>query len=378
MADREKRAQTALPTIPPEGAESFSQRVLAWFDRHGRKDLPWQQPRDPYRIWVSEIMLQQTQVNTVIGYFERFIQSFPDIPALAAADPDKVMHHWSGLGYYARARNLHRAAGEVMTRHQGVLPDDLDSLQALPGIGRSTAGAIRSLAFGAYAPILDGNVKRVLTRHFAISGWPGNNGVQKQLWQLSEQLTPHRQTAQYNQAMMDLGATCCVRGKPHCDTCPLAQSCQALAEGDVSRYPAPKPKKVLPVRVTRMLILTDPAGDILLEQRPPSGIWGGLWSLPECPPEQPLKAWCREVLGCDVEERDHLQPRRHTFSHFHLDITPVVAVVKNPAKGLMDAGLRVWYKLSQPDDRGLAAPVSRILREIDRPISEHQSGGEAP
>ncbi|PVV10930.1 MAG: A/G-specific adenine glycosylase [gamma proteobacterium symbiont of Ctena orbiculata] len=359
-------------------ADNFSQRVLAWFEGHGRKDLPWQHPRDPYRIWVSEIMLQQTQVNTVIGYFERFMQRFPDVASLAAAELDQVMHHWSGLGYYARARNLHRAAGEVMARHQGAVPDDMDSLQSLPGIGRSTAGAIRSLAFGAYAPILDGNVKRVLARHFAIPGWPGSSPVQKQLWQLSEQLTPHTQTAEYNQAMMDLGATRCVRGRPHCDACPLARSCQALAEDDMTGYPAPKPKKTLPVRATRMVILTDTTGDILLERRPPSGIWGGLWSLPECPPERPLLAWCREVLGCDVEQRHKLPPRRHSFSHFHLDITPVVVAVKNPAKGLMDAGSRVWYKLSQPDDRGLAAPVSRILGEIGRPNSEQQSIGEAP
>jgi A/G-specific adenine glycosylase len=322
-------------------------------------------------------MLQQTQVNTVIGYFDRFMRSFPDITALASADLDKVMHHWSGLGYYARARNLHKTAQQVMAQHQGELPEDLESLQALPGIGRSTAGAIRSLAFNAYAPILDGNVKRVLARHFAIPGWPGSSKVQKQLWQLSEQLTPRRHTAAYNQAMMDLGATRCVRGKPRCSDCPLARSCLALAEGDITRYPAPKPKKALPVRATRMVVVTDVTGDILLEQRPPSGIWGGLWSLPECPPDQALERWCQEVLGCDVEERDSLLPRRHSFTHFHLDITPVRVAVKNPAKGLMDAGSRVWYKLSQPDDRGLAAPVSRILREIGRANNENQSKGEA-
>ncbi|MGD9171546.1 MAG: A/G-specific adenine glycosylase [Candidatus Thiodiazotropha sp.] len=377
MAAKGKRTQAAATIALPENAAGFSRRVLGWFERHGRKDLPWQHPLDPYRIWVSEIMLQQTQVNTVIGYFDRFMQSFPDIATLAAADLDRVMHHWSGLGYYARARNLHQTAREVMTRHAGVLPDDVEGLQTLPGIGRSTAGAIRSLAFGAYAPILDGNVKRVLARHFAIPGWPGNSAVQKQLWQLSERLTPRRHTAAYNQAMMDLGATRCVRGKPLCSDCPLARTCQALAEGEVTRYPAPKPKKALPVRATRMLILTDTDGDVLLEQRPPSGIWGGLWSLPECPPEQPLQAWCREELGYEVEERDNLLTRRHSFSHFHLDITPVLVGVKNPAKGLMDSGSRVWYNLSQPDDRGLAAPVSRILREIGRPNNENSSIGEA-
>jgi A/G-specific adenine glycosylase len=378
MARKKLQADQETAAVAPMDAEDFAQRVLQWFDRYGRKDLPWQHPRDPYRIWVSEIMLQQTQVNTVIGYFQRFMETFPDVRSLAQADLDRVMHLWSGLGYYARARNLHRAAITIMAEHRGRVPADIASLQTLPGIGRSTAGAIRSLAFGEFAPILDGNVKRVLARHFTVPGWPGSASVQKQLWRLSETLTPHRRTADYNQAMMDLGATCCVRGKPRCDDCPLAQSCQALVEGDVTRYPAPKPKKTLPVRVTRMVILTDATGDILLEQRPPSGIWGGLWSLPECPPDKPLKSWCREVLGWDVEERNSLLPRRHSFTHFHLDITPVVVMVKNPAKGLMDEGTRVWYNLSQPDDRGLAAPVSRILNEINRPNNENQSQGDAP
>ncbi len=365
----------AVPKVPmhradsmpaPEGAAVFSRQVLAWFDRHGRKDLPWQHPRDPYRIWVSEIMLQQTQVNTVIGYFEAFTKAFPDLASLAAAELDEVMHHWSGLGYYARARNLHKAARQLATQHRGRVPNDLESLQALPGVGRSTAGAIRSLAFGEYAPILDGNVKRVLARHFAIAGWPGSGKVLNRLWQLSEALTPHHRTADYNQAMMDLGATRCLRGRPVCDLCPLNASCLALAEGDPTRYPSPKPKKPLPVRATRMVILHDDAGSILLEQRPPSGIWGGLWSLPEAPPDQPLMTWCRDVLGYEVEERGRLVSRRHTFSHFHLDITPVLVAMKNPVKGLMDDGARVWYKLTRPDRRGLAAPVSRILSEIEQ------------
>ncbi|MCU7886599.1 MAG: A/G-specific adenine glycosylase [Candidatus Thiodiazotropha sp. (ex Lucinoma annulata)] len=355
---------TALSSQDPY-AEVFSRRVLTWFDRYGRKDLPWQHPRDPYRVWVSEIMLQQTQVNTVIGYFERFMQAFPDIASLAKASSDRVMHHWSGLGYYARARNLHQSARLIMQQHQGVLPEGVDCLQTLPGIGRSTAGAIRSLAFEKYAPILDGNVKRVLARHFALSGWPGRSAVLKRLWQLSEELTPLQRTADYNQAMMDLGATCCIRSKPACDSCPLEMSCKARAEGDVSRYPTSKPRKSIPVRAIQMLVLSDPGGDILLEQRPPSGIWGGLWSLPECSVEQSLQGWCLDELGVGVGEARYLPPRRHSFSHFHLDITPVLLEVKNPANRLMDAGARVWYNLSQPDDRGLAAPVSRILQEIN-------------
>jgi A/G-specific adenine glycosylase len=361
-----------------EGLKDFSQRVLAWYDRNGRKDLPWQHPRDPYRVWISEIMLQQTQVNTVIGYFQRFMGAFPDVASLAAADLDQVMHHWSGLGYYARARNLYSAARAIKEVHQGVVPDDIESLQALPGIGRSTAGAIRSLGFGQYAPILDGNVKRVLARHFAVSGWPGRASVQKQLWQLCEAITPHERTADYNQAMMDLGATRCARGRPNCEACPLNRSCLALAEGDIPRYPAPKPKKALPVRTTRMVVLTDDTGAILLEQRPPSGVWGSLWSLPESPPDQPIEGWCREVLGYEVEKRIRLVPRRHTFTHFHLDITPELVTVKNPVKNLMDGGPRVWYKLSQPGDLGLAAPVSRILSEIRQLNNEQQHKGEAP
>jgi A/G-specific adenine glycosylase len=344
---------------------SFSKQLLAWFELHGRKQLPWQHPRDPYRVWVSEIMLQQTQVATVINYFNRFMKRFPDVKSLAQASPDQVMHHWSGLGYYARARNLHQSAKQLMQSYQGELPDDLELLQGLPGIGRSTAGAIRSLAFGKFAPILDGNVKRVLTRYFAIDGWPGQGKVLKQLWSLSEALTPKQRTADYNQAMMDLGAMVCVRSKPICKDCPLVGRCQAFALGDVARYPASKPKKQRPERNTYLLILRDKEGRILLEQRPPVGVWGGLWSLPECSMEHEVETWCEQELGFQVTRLQHLPPRRHSFSHFHLDITPVVLQMNNPAKGLMDAGPRVWYNLSKPDDRGLAAPVTRILQEIE-------------
>ena len=355
---------------------AFSDQVLAWFEVHGRKQLPWQHPKDPYRVWVSEIMLQQTQVATVIDYFNRFMEAFPDVQSLAEAEPDQVLHHWSGLGYYARARNLHRSAGLVMERYQGEIPDDLEALQSLPGIGRSTAGAIRSLAFGRFAPILDGNVKRVLTRYFAIEGWPGQSQVLKRLWEVSEALTPEQGTADYNQAMMDLGATLCVRSKPACLLCPLVSGCRAHAQGEETRFPASKPKKERPVRTTYLLILSDGEGKILLEQRPPSGVWGGLWSLPECSLEEGITDWCERELGFTVVPLERLAPRRHSFSHFHLDITPVMLQMKNPVKGLMDAGPRVWYNLSKPDDRGLAAPVSRILQEI-RPqilITENSKG----
>ncbi len=343
----------------------FSDRVLTWFDQHGRKQLPWQQPRTPYRVWISEIMLQQTQVGTVIDYFERFMGAFPDLPSLSEAPLDRVLHLWSGLGYYARARNLHRCAQQVMSEYQGVLPDDLDALQALPGIGRSTAGAIRSLGFGGFAPILDGNVKRVLTRHFAVEGWPGQSAIQRRLWEYSEALTPDQRTADFNQAMMDLGALVCTRSQPACQSCPLKQDCRAHAQGETERYPMPKPRQTRPVRSTHFLVLRDNQGRVLLEQRPPVGVWGGLWSFPECAEARQAVEWCERALGSVVKLDKRLDTRRHSFSHFHLEITPLVLQVKNPTDRLMDAGARVWYNLKHPDDRGLAAPVSRILREID-------------
>ncbi|MCG7900074.1 MAG: A/G-specific adenine glycosylase [Candidatus Thiodiazotropha lotti] len=354
----------------PDSAEScrFAKQVLGWFAQHGRTHLPWQNPRNPYRVWVSEIMLQQTQVTTVIDYFNRFMESFPELKSLAEADSDLVMHHWSGLGYYARARNLHRCAQLVMAGHQGKLPEDLKSLQSLPGIGRSTAGAIRSLAFGHYAPILDGNVKRVLARHYAVEGWPGEAAVLKRLWQLSEHLTPQYQCADYNQAMMDLGALVCVRTKPLCGACPLAQSCVARARGEIDRYPGKKAKSSKPVRSAQLLVVLDDTDNVLLQKRPPSGIWGGLWSLPECPTEQLGEPWCQANLGLQVKQLCQLSSRRHTFSHFHLDITPVVLRLEKTLKAVMDESSLVWYNLSLPEDLGLAAPVSTILQQIDPKI----------
>ncbi|MCG7922264.1 MAG: A/G-specific adenine glycosylase [Candidatus Thiodiazotropha lotti] len=366
------------PAALPDSAASgrFAKQVLGWFALHGRKHLPWQNPRDPYRVWISEIMLQQTQVTTVIDYFNRFVETFPELKSLAEADSDLVMHHWSGLGYYARARNLHRCAQLVMAEHQGNLPEDLESLQSLPGIGRSTAGAIRSLAFGQYASILDGNVKRVLARHYAVEGWPGETAVLKRLWQLSEHLTPQRHCADYNQAMMDLGAMVCVRTKPLCEACPLVQSCVARARGEIDRYPGKKVKSSKPVRSAQLLVVLDDADNILLQKRPPSGIWGGLWSLPECPAEQRGEHWCQVNLGLQVKPLSQMSLRRHTFSHFHLDITPVLLKMEKPLKAVMDENSLVWYNLSQPEDLGLAAPVSTILQQIDPkiPIAENNEG----
>ena len=342
----------------------FAQQVLRWFDRHGRRHLPWQQDINPYRVWVSEIMLQQTQVNTVIPYFERFMQRFPTVDALATAPLDDVLHHWSGLGYYARARNLHRAARQVCEQYGGVFPGDLEAMQALPGIGRSTAGAILSLASGQRQVILDGNVKRVLARFFGIEGWPGSSAVLRQLWQCADSLTPEKRVDHYNQAMMDLGATVCTRGRPACDSCPLAGDCVALASGRQQELPGRKPKKDLPRRAVRMLLVRDGSGGLLLERRPPAGIWGGLWSLPEIAVDADPLGWCREALQQSARITRHLDPRRHTFSHFHLDIEPVELLLNGPGCGVLEAAGRVWYNPRQPDDVGLAAPVARLIGEI--------------
>ena len=343
---------------------SFSARVLAWFDRHGRKDLPWQIDPTPYRVWVSEIMLQQTQVATVIPYYQRFTARFPDVDALAGAPVDQVLHLWSGLGYYARARNLQRAACRIRDQHGGRFPLDIEAVAALPGIGRSTAGAILALAAGQRHAILDGNVKRVLARFHAVEGWPGRPEVERRLWQWAERHLPRRRIAEYTQAMMDLGATVCTRARPACERCPLVSECAAHRAGRESDYPAPKPRKTLPVRAVRMLMLCDQDGRVLLERRPPAGIWGGLWSFPELAPEQDIAEECRQTLRCRVRDVCVWPPFRHTFSHFHLDITPVYARVNGVALSVMEADDRVWYNTQTPDSRGLAAPVQRLLGEL--------------
>ncbi len=342
----------------------IAQTLLDWFDQHGRHDLPWQHPRTAYRVWVSEIMLQQTQVATVIPYFTRFMSSFPDIVSLASADEDAVMHHWSGLGYYARARNLHRAAQHIMGNHGGVFPENIDEVLALPGIGRSTAGAILAQACGQRYAILDGNVKRVLTRRYAIEGWPGQKAVENRLWALTENITPHERLADYTQAIMDFGATLCRRSQPRCGDCPLARDCLAYQQGQPQRYPTPKPRKTLPVKTTRMLLLNDKQGRVLLLKRPPMGIWGSLWSLPECDHEVDIAGFCREQLGIEVKNMEAGDTLRHTFSHFHLDITPIRAHTHPAAGVVMASDERVWYNSRQPDSRGLPAPVKRLLEQM--------------
>ena len=353
MADRNDTC------VPMDSAE-FSRRVLTWFDSHGRKHLPWQQEPTPYRVWISEIMLQQTQVATVIPYYQRFMARFPTVITLADADLDQVLHLWSGLGYYARGRNLHKAAIIIRDRYHGCLPLDIGALCQLPGIGRSTAGAILALASGQRHAILDGNVKRLLARFRAVEGWPGHSRVLALLWELAETYTPQERVADYTQAMMDLGAMVCTR-RPQCGACPLAVGCVAHALGRETEFPEPKPRRQLPVRQTRMLLLRTDQAEVLLEKRPPSGVWGGLWSLPECPSDAVVVEWCHDVLGVKVEHVRSWAMMRHTFSHFHLDITPISGQIKNPANGVMEAGRFVWYNTRQPDARGLAAPVQRLL-----------------
>lgn len=345
-------------------APSIGARLLRWWDRHGRKDLPWQQRPTPYRVWVSEIMLQQTQVATVIPYYQRFMTRFPSVARLAAAPEDVVLHYWSGLGYYARARNLHKAARLIVAHHQGEFPSTIEAVMGLPGIGRSTAGAILALAKGQAHPILDGNVKRVLTRFHAIAGWPGSKEIENHLWQLSARHTPPRRTAHYTQAIMDLGATLCTRRRPACPHCPLQDDCLAFKQNRVGEFPAPKPRGALPVRRTRLLLLRNPAQAVLLVKRPPAGIWGGLWSLPECDASDDAVKWCRRRLGIGVREESRWPPLRHSFSHFHLDIHPVLLRLKGEAAAVMDEPGTVWYNPAAPQDLGLAAPVKRLLNQL--------------
>ena len=341
-------------------SKQFASAVLEWFDQHGRHDLPWQANKTAYNTWISEIMLQQTQVTTVIPYYERFIERFPNVESLASAEQDEVLHLWTGLGYYARARNLHKTAQIVAQEQAGAFPETVEELEALPGIGRSTAGAVLSISTGKWAPILDGNVKRVLARFYALQGWPGTTANQKKLWAYAEQNTPQQRVGDYTQAMMDLGATLCTRSKPSCLLCPLQQGCEALRLGKTDQLPEPKPKKSIPVKQTYMLLLQqDDSNEFLLYQRPPTGLWGGLWSFPQV---SDLRDTLNET-GFELREESMqpLEPMRHTFSHFHLDITPVRARVNTPTDSVMEGKPLLWYNIEQPENVGLAAPVKKLL-----------------
>jgi A/G-specific adenine glycosylase len=350
----------------------FAARVLGWFAQHGRKHLPWQQDPSPYRVWVSEIMLQQTQVATVIAYYERFLNAFPDVRTLADAPIDDVLHHWSGLGYYARARNLHRAARIVRDEYGGEFPTDFETVVGLPGIGRSTAGAILALSLNERHAILDGNVKRVLARYHAVDGWPGHSAVAKRLWELAERHTPAAGAAAYTQAMMDLGATLCTRSKPACELCPLMAGCEACASGRQADYPGKKARKARPRRRTRML-LARCDGAVWLERRPPAGVWGGLWSFPEIADSEPAD-WCEAVLDAEALDVETWEPVLHSFSHFDLEIEPIAVRVARSSRKVADADGGTWYDLEDPARLGLAAPVAGLIDRLKEATSDVTNG----
>lgn len=346
---------------------AFQQAILSWFAVYGRKELPWQNPITPYRVWISEIMLQQTQVSTVIPFFQKFIKRFPDIKTLAEASEDDVLAHWAGLGYYARARNLHKAAKILEEDYLGQMPDDLESIMALPGIGRSTAAAILSIAFKKPAAILDGNVKRVLARLQAIEGWPGNSKVHDRLWEVAEHYKPMHSTAEYTQAMMDIGATLCTRTKPQCEYCPVQDFCQAYKQGNSHDYPGKKPKKALPVKQSYLLVLKNAHDHILLYKRNDIKLWGGLWSLPEYEGSLESKEmrafihrhWQSKLLNYAV-----LEPFRHTFSHFHWDITPILCETSPFENHCLELNSLQWISLKNINDIGIPAPVKKILSKL--------------
>ena len=340
--------------------DKFQQAVLNWFGQSGRTDLPWQISISPYRVWVSEIMLQQTQVSTVIPYFERFIARFPRIEKLAEAPLDEVLHQWTGLGYYARARNLHKTAQLITSNLDGQFPDDIEKLMELPGIGRSTAGAIRSIAFKKPAAILDGNVKRVLARFAAVQGWPGKSAVHNQLWQLAEQYTPNRRTDDYSQAMMDLGATLCTKTSPSCNLCPLHSDCIANAQGNPLDYPGKKPKKTLPIKNTIFLMIRNDQGEILLQQNPPAGLWGGLWVLPQIEQANQMQKYIAQI-GMKIINSSQLENRRHTFSHFHLDYRPILVNVQKTGHRIAQPDHQLWYNPKNPLSLGMPAPIKALI-----------------
>ncbi len=349
-----------------EPLPGFASRLLAWHRRHGRHDLPWQHPRAPYRVWLSEIMLQQTQVATVIPYFQRFVEALPDLPALARAPADQVLALWSGLGYYSRARNLHAAARHCLEHHGGELPADRQALMALPGIGRSTAGAILAQAWGQRQAILDGNVKRVLCRSHGVDGDPASTAIQNRLWDLAERLLPDHNLADYTQAIMDFGATVCTRHRPRCGDCVLADDCIALASDRVDQLPTRKAGKKSPRRQTSWLLLFDNRDRILLERRPESGIWGGLWSLPEFPDHDSLRGGLALHLGNGAGEPRSLPIVKHVFSHFVLEATPWHCRVDRPAMRIGDNDRERWFGAAELPSIGLPQPVRRLLSEFTR------------
>jgi A/G-specific adenine glycosylase len=350
------------PNAVARRSSQFARRLIAWQKKHGRHDLPWQRTRDAYRIWLSEVMLQQTQVSTVIPYYERFLAAFPDVIALARATIDRVLELWSGLGYYRRAHHLHEAAREIVKRHAGQFPRDVEIIVTLPGIGRSTAAAIAAFAFGERGAILEGNVKRVLARHRGIEGYPGAPEVQAKLWSLAESLLPTRDVDVYTQALMDLGATVCTRAAPRCGFCPVASDCVALATDRVATLPSPRPAKTRPARAVRVLLM-EHAGTILLEKRPALGIWAGLWSLPEVDPDEDVARHCKARYAASVVVGDELDPIEHGFTHYQLTMHPQrVTVRKWPSRAETPGVL--WLTREDALAAALPAPIRKLLRQI--------------
>ncbi|MEO8386470.1 MAG: A/G-specific adenine glycosylase [Betaproteobacteria bacterium] len=338
---------------------ALARKIVAWQKRNGRHDLPWQNTRDPYRIWLSEVMLQQTQVSAVIPYYERFLSRFPDVATLANASLDDVMPFWAGLGYYARARNLHRGAQQIMSQHGGDFPKDFAAIHALSGIGRSTAAAISAFAFGRRCAILDGNVKRVFARHFCIDGDVKTKPVEELLWRTAEAQLPCTDIEAYTQGLMDLGATVCKRIKPTCLLCPVAKSCRALAEQRVDELPTRGQKREIPRRQTRMLMIVC-NGDVLLERRPPAGIWGGLWSFPELGMETDVLAAVSFRLGLSAIAANEMPTVEHGFTHFSLTIYPIeITLGRKPVRAMEPAS--IWLDLEAATEAAIPAPVKRIL-----------------
>ncbi|AWY02160.1 A/G-specific adenine glycosylase [Marinomonas primoryensis] len=344
--------------------KNFAPRVLAWFDEHGRKSLPWQENKTPYRVWISEIMLQQTQVTTVIPYYHKFMTSFPSVEALAQAEQDEVLAHWSGLGYYARARNMHKAAKMLVDEFDSEFPQSVEGVCELPGIGRSTAAAILSISRGVQAAILDGNVKRVLSRFHAVPTWPGEKKTENAMWELAENYMPSERCGDYTQAMMDLGATLCTRSKPQCLLCPLESDCEGRQTPDPTQFPIRKPKKAAkPEKSIQLLVLMNQQEQLLLEKRPQTGIWGGLWSLPELATDESVVLHIEQRFSAQVSSVIPLSSFRHTFSHYHLDISPS-QIQMAAANWIMEGDKYQWFSQQEALALGLPAPVRSILEKI--------------
>jgi len=362
LSDATARPGTRVSGRP--AGEKFASALLAWFDIHGRKHLPWQQQITPYRVWISEIMLQQTQVATVIPYYERFMQRFPDVRALAAADDDEVLHLWTGLGYYARARNLLKAARTIVAEHAGEFPETLEAVQSLPGIGRSTAGAILAISKSQRHPILDGNVKRVLTRCFGIEGFPGETAVERELWSIADACTPAQRVAHYTQAIMDLGATVCVRSRPACVVCPMHELCVARREGMQAVLPTPKPRKERPERTAYAAILQRADGAVLLERRPPQMPTGGLWTFPQFDAREAAVEWMERHTGDSSLATRALPPYSHSFTHFDLTLEPLLVRDARDQPAVADGERYCWYDVKQPAKIGLAKPAVDLIRGL--------------